>query len=380
MVEIRIDDNDDQERAVGMHGGNIYRLAEDLGIREDEVTDFSASINPLGVPGSVTSEIKNNIRRLCNYPDPDANNFRAMISKYTGAEPESIICGNGSTELIYLLVRALKPEKALIPAPTFSEYERALNDPQKVRSLVLWESNGFEIDPDKFISAMSGTDSPASYKTALTTSVDMAFLCNPNNPTGRLLRRDSVMKIAGAARDLKCFLVVDEAFIDFSPGDSIVREVANNPYLIVLRSMTKFYALTGLRVGYAVVPPTLLDEIKRHKEPWSVNTLAQVSGIAALNDISYRDETYKLIRNEKKTLEDGFSLLNIQYYPSAANYYLIKLLQAQRIISSLRGKGILLRDCSDFIGLDGTYVRVAVKSNRDNMRLLKELAQWLRVS
>ena len=119
--------------------------------------------------------------------------------------------------------------------------------------------------------------------------------------------------------------------------------------------------------------------MKAHKEPWSVNTLAQISGIAALNDISYRDETFKLIRNEKKTLEDGFKLLNIQFYPSAANYYLIKLVHGQRIMASLREKGILLRDCSDFIGLDGSYIRVAVKSNKDNMRLLKELAQWLRV-
>ena len=379
MVEIRIDDNDDLERPLGMHGGNIYRLAEDLGIKEDDIADFSASINPLGVPGSVASEIKNNIKRLCNYPDPDANKFRIAISKHAGIDPESIICGNGSTELIYLIIRALKPEKVLIPAPTFSEYERALNDPEKVRCLVLWETNGFEIDPDKFISAMSGSDSSATYKTALTTSVDMAFLCNPNNPTGRLLRRESVLKIADAARDLKCFLVVDEAFIDFSPGDSVAKEVENNPYLIVLRSMTKFYSLTGLRVGYGIVPSTVLDVIKAHKEPWSVNTFAQMSGVAALNDISYRDETYKLIRNEKKTLEDGFRLLNIQFYPSAANYYLIKLVHAQRIMASLREKGILLRDCSDFIGLDSSYIRVAVKSNKDNMRLLQELAKWLRV-
>jgi len=379
MVEVRIEDNDEQERPVGMHGGNIYRLAEGLGIKEDEIADFSASINPMGVPGSVLSEIKNNMKRLCNYPDPDANKLRAAISKHIGMDPDSIICGNGSTELIYLIIRALKPEKVLIPAPTFSEYERALNDPQKVRCLVLWETNGFEISPDKFISAMSGNDSSASYKTSLTTSVDMAFLCNPNNPTGRLLKREAVIKIAEAARELKCFLVVDEAFIDFSPGDSVVKEVENNPYLIVLKSLTKFYALTGLRIGYGVVPLSILDVMKAHKEPWSVNTLAQISGIAALNDISYRDESFKLIRNEKKTLEDGFKLLNIQFYPSAANYYLIKLVHGQRIMASLREKGILLRDCSDFIGLDGSYIRVAVKSNKDNMRLLKELAQWLRV-
>ncbi len=356
------------------HGGNLYRLAEKLGVDEGEILDFSASINPLGVPKSAALEIRDTVKYLCNYPDPDTKQLRLWIAKDLIINPQSIICGNGSTELIYLVARALKPERVLIPAPTFSEYERAVYSRKKIIHFPLYEKDGFALDPGEFISAMAGGVSPASYKSSLTTSIDMAFICNPNNPTGSLLKREDLLKIAEAAKSLKCYLVVDEAFIDFTPEDSIVREVENNPYLVVLRSLTKFYALSGLRIGYGVIPLTLLDIIKEHREPWTVNTLAQTAGIAALNDSAYRDETFKVIRNEKKTLEDGFRLLGIDYFPSAVNYYLIKLNNAQEMVAALRNRGIMVRDCSNFKGLDETFIRVAVKANNDNMRLLQELA------
>lgn len=363
------------------HGGNIYRFIEERNIRMDEVIDFSASINPLGVPEGAMKKIKDNIKYLCHYPDPDVKHLTQAIAKQLGIDPQYILCGSGSTELIYLTVRALKPEKVLIPMPTFSEYERAFksihaekNIKGKISYFVLWEKDTFEINPEKFIAAMSGNNSSATYKSSLTTSVDMAFLCNPNNPTGRLMKKEDVLKIAEAARDLKCYLVVDEAFIDFVPEESVIKEVQNNPYLIVLRSMTKFYALSGMRIGYGIFPQTILDTVKRHKEPWTVNTIAQTAGIAALNDTGYKTQTFKIMRNEKKVLEDGFKLLGITYFPSTVNFYLIKHDNAQKIISSLRNRGIMIRDCSNFMGLDSSYMRIAVKSNKENMKLLKELA------
>jgi threonine-phosphate decarboxylase len=370
-----------QEKNLEPHGGNIHRFIEERNIRIDEVIDFSASINPLGVPESAIKKIKDNIKYLCHYPDPDAKHLTETIAKYLDIDPHYILCGNGSTELIYLVVRALKPEKVLIPMPTFSEYERAFRSIHsekdingKISYFVIWEKDAFEINPERFITAMSGNDSSATYKSSLTTSVDMAFLCNPNNPTGRLMKKEAVLKIAEAARGLKCYLVVDEAFIDFVPEESVIGEVQNNPYLIVLRSMTKFYALSGMRIGYGIFPSAIIDTIKRYKEPWTVNTIAQTAGIAALNDTGYKTKTFKVMLNEKKVLEDGFKLLGITYFPSSANFYLIKHDNAQRIISSLRNSGIMIRDCSNFMGLDNSYMRIAVKSNKDNMKLLKELA------
>lgn len=357
-----------------LHGGNIYRLAEKLGLDEGKILDFSASINPLGVPKSVISDIKDSLKYLHNYPDPDTKQLRLWIAKHLNISPQSVVCGNGSTELIYLIVRALRPERVLLPAPTFSEYERAVRNRKRVVYFNLIEKSRFEIDPAEFIASMAGSSNPASYKAALTTSVDMAFLCNPNNPTGVMLGREEVLEIADAAKNLRCHLVVDEAFIDFSPADSVIKEVENNPYLIVLRSLTKFYALSGLRIGFGIFPSSLVDIINEHREPWTVNNLAQTAAIAAINDISYRDETFKVIRNEKKTLEDGFRLLGLDYFQSAANFYLLKLDNAREVVAALKSKGILVRDCSNFTGLDDTYIRVAVKSNKENMRLLQELA------
>jgi threonine-phosphate decarboxylase len=363
----------------GFHGGNIYRAAELLGLDEDEIVDFSASINPLGIPKTVLARIKDALRYIHNYPDPDSKQLTLALGGHFAIDPQSVICGNGSTELIGLVIRALRPERILIPAPTFSEYERAAGSRRKIIPYALNARDNFAVHPDTFITAMAGDSNSRSYKMALTTSVDVAFLCNPNNPTGGILRKSDMLKIADAAKDLKCYLVVDEAFIDFSPEDSLINEVEDNPYLIVLRSMTKFYALSGLRIGYGVFPLTLIDTIKEHKEPWTVNTLAQVAGLAALKDETYKEDTFKIIRNEKKTLEDGFRLLKIPYLPAAANFYLIQLDKAREVIDALEGRGILIRDCSNFRGLGGSYARVAVKSNRDNMRLLKELAQICKV-
>lgn len=364
------------------HGGNIFRLAEELGIPYSEVLDFSASINPLGVPKSVMAAIKDSMRILGSYPDPEATQLRLEIARHINVDSGTILCGNGSTELIYLVVRALKPERVLIPVPTFSEYERAVKSLQALNKealdltyFFLWEKDGFRLDADKFINAMSGSDKAATYRSSLMTSADMVFLCNPNNPTGRLLGKEDMTKIAEAAKRLKCYLVVDEAFIDFTPQFSLVKEVENNPYLIVLRSLTKFYALSGLRIGYGVIPLKLMDIIKGHKEPWTVNTPAQEAGMAALNDIAYRSETFKVMGMEKKTMEDGLRVLKIGYFPSEANFYLLKMRNAKQVTASLRRKGIMVRDCSNFMGLDDTYLRVAVRSNRENMRLLKELSR-----
>ncbi|MFN3478828.1 MAG: threonine-phosphate decarboxylase CobD [Thermodesulfovibrionales bacterium] len=347
------------------HGGNIYRFTEEMGYEIGKVIDFSASINPLDVPESVIEKIKDGIKFLCHYPDPESKKLTQEISRHLDINPQYIICGNGSTELIYLIVRALRPERVLIPEPTFSEYERACRcNGLEVVSYELKEENNFRIDPDDFISSLITHHSSRP--------IDMVFLCNPNNPTGQLLKKDHVIKIADAARDLKCYLIVDEAFIDFIPEDSVISEVESNPYLVVLRSMTKFYALSGLRIGYGLFPENVINVMRRHKEPWTVNILAEIAGIAALKDEGYKKETFKVIGEGKKLLEDGFRLLRINYFPSSANFYLMRHGKARKIISSLSDKGIMVRDCSNFRGLDSTYIRIAVRSKGDNMMLLKE--------
>lgn len=355
------------------HGGNIYRLAEELRIAERKVIDFSASINPLGVSKKVKAEIRKNLKYLHNYPDPDTVRLRKRLGQYYGIDPETIICGNGSTELIYLIARTLKPKTVLIPSPTFSEYERACRTSNELRvtSYELKKEESFDINPDRFIEKLKKL---VTCHSSLVTDV-MAFLCNPNNPTGRLLRRDDVKKIADIAKEFKCYLIVDEAFIDFCPDDSAIKDVEDNPCLIVLRSMTKFYALSGLRIGYGVFPQPLIEVLKRYKEPWTVNSLAQRAAVIALKDKVYVKKTFNLIKEEKRYLEQSFKKLNIKFFPSAANFYLLKIENASEFIKTLKGKGILVRDCFNFRGLDSTYIRVAVRSRKDNKILIDELTE-----
>lgn len=383
------------------HGGNIYRLAEELKMQERKVMDFSASVNPLGVSKKIKTEMRKHLKCLHNYPDPEAKRLRKRLAQYHGIDLETILCGNGSTEFIYLIIKALRPQKVLIPAPTFSEYERAIilqNTPPPPPPLLqgegkgggesqtfgLWNSgfikyfmldnkNGFEIIPDKFIATMKGDiNSELS-----DTPCEMAFLCNPNNPTGRLLRGDDVKRIADAAKEFKCYLIVDEAFIDFCADDSVIKDVRDNPYLIVLRSMTGFYALSGLRIGYGIFPQHLIERLKKYKEPWTINNLAQRAAVVALKDKVYRSETFKLIKGEKKFLEKSFRKIGIEFFDSDVNFYLLKINNANELCQQLKRKGILLRDCSIFRGLDSTYLRVAVKSHKGNTILIKELTSIL---
>ena len=354
------------EMQITEHGGNIYKLAEALNLPESKVIDFSASINPLGIPKKVNSNLKKWLLSSCNYPDPDATELREKISEYHNISPGNILCGNGSTELIYLIPRALKPKKVLITAPAFSEYERAcrMSYELRVMSYELKKKNNFGINHDEFIKSMKGCD--------------MAFLCNPNNPTGQVVKKDNVLKIADAAKKLKCYFIVDEAFIDFCPDNTVINNVADNPYLIVLRSMTKFYSLSGLRIGYGVFPLHLIERLKNFKEPWSVNSLAQKAASAVIGDHVHANNTFKLIEKEKKFLEDNLKNKGIKFFPSDANFYLLKIKSTRDIVFQLHKKGILVRDCSNFKGLDSSYIRVAVKSRKDNTLLLKELSKICR--
>lgn len=356
------------------HGGNIYRASEETGFPAYELLDFSASINPLGISERVKDAIGSELDSLVHYPDPDVSELRQKIARCHNIDTGSIICGNGSTEIIYLIPRALQPERVLITAPAFSEYEKAIKisgqrsavsdklteNRKQIKELTLKEENGFRIIAEEFIEAMRGCD--------------MAFLCNPNNPIGDLLRREDVLRIAEAAREAECTLVIDEAFMDFCPDHSVMGHVQENPYLIVLRSMTKFYAITGLRAGYGVFHPEIIRSINEFKEPWTVNTLAQKAAIAALDDAEYAEKTMDLIRKEKEFIENGLNELNIGFFPSAVNFYLLRTDDARRVTAEMRKKGVLVRDCSNFRGLGSGYLRIAVKDRTANEKLLKALS------
>lgn len=358
------------------HGGNIYRLAEELKIQERNVIDFSTTINPLRVSKKVKAEIRKSLKNIHNYPDHDARRLRKRLAQYHTIDMDNVICGNGSTELIYLMARTLRPQRVLIPAPTFSEYERAvyltgsIEKRAQIEYLFLKAENDFRIIPDEFNAVLQkGVKSSRSF--------DMAFLCNPNNPTSRLIKKEDVLKIAEEARKGKCYLVVDEALIDFCAEETVIKEVENNPYLIVLRSMESFYALPGLRFGYGIFPEHLIARLNEQREPWTVNSLSQRAAVIALKDKGYRKETVNVITAEKKFLEKSFKKLGIEFSISDTNFYLIRIDNADEICHQLKTKGILVRNCDNFHGLDSSYIRITVKSHRENTILIKALTSIL---
>lgn len=349
----------------GEDGFNIYQLAEELNIPERKILDFSASVNPLGVSKKVKAEVRKHLKYMHRYPDPDTKRLRRRLGQYHAVDPETILCGSGSTELIYLIAKALKPQRVLIPAPTSPEYERACRTSADAEVIYfdLRRENKFDLNPGEFIEAIKGK-LPA-----------IAFLCNPNNPTGRLTDKQAMKKIANAAKDHGCFLVVDEAYRDFSPGDSMVDETPVNPYLFVLKSMSHYYALAGVRFGYGFFPIQCIELLKAVRAPRMVNSLAQISAAAALKDKAYRKESSAFMHGEKEFLEKNFRKLGIDFFPSDANFYLLRIAAAAEICRHLRNKGILVRDCRDFRGLDSSYVRIAVKSHRENAILMRELTR-----
>ncbi|MFH7319604.1 threonine-phosphate decarboxylase CobD [Desulfurivibrio sp. D14AmB] len=342
------------------HGGNLNMLAAAAGVEPQAMLDFSASINPLGMPAAAREAIIAGIAQLGHYPDPLAEELVAALAESHRINPELLLAGNGSTELLYLALRVLKPGKVLLTAPGFSEYERAARlVGGKIKWLRLKRQDDFRIDPAAFTAAMAGCD--------------LALLCNPNNPTGQALSREETSVIATAAKACRCRLLLDEAFADFCPEISLLGHL-HHSHLLILRSLTKFYALPGLRLGFLLLPRQLRSRFLAHKEPWSVNTLAIRAAVAALADRRFAEQSRELIAGERPWLAARLSRLVAKVYPAAANYLLLESEHARELRAGLLGQGIALRDCGNFRGLGPHFLRVAVRGRAENQRLLAAMA------
>ena len=364
-----------QTAAMAVHGGEVFRLAAQAGVEPDKITDFSANINPLGLPPGVEKVMRESLKTLANYPEIGAESLCHCVAKRHNLDADNVVVGNGSSALIYLLARVLKPRKALIWAPTFTEYERALNQVQcKVTNLKSW-------DPNK----------PSSLdeiiKSTIAAQPDLVFICNPNNPTGGLWSIAELERIVSACQKVGIICLLDEAFIDFvGVQPSFAARVNDFDNLIVLRSLTKIYALAGLRCGYLLSGRSINSLLSRFLEPWSINSLALKAAIAALeNDQEFIKQTISYVGEQRdylygKLQEIGF----IRPFPSHANYILAKLEngiygeEVRRYLFSQ--EKILVRLCGDYVGLDQNYIRFAVKGEEDNRKLIKTLQSFKSIS
>lgn len=348
------------------HGGHIKLLAQRAGLPVDAIVDFSASINPLGPPENLRSLVNRSLGAIVHYPDPYGEGLVAALARHHGLSSDRIVVGNGSTEILYALPRMLGAPRAVIPVPSYGDYEAAARrEGLAVESVPLIEADGFAMN----WSALED----------IVQRGDLVILGQPNNPTGRMIDGDRLAALAD--RHSGAYFVVDEAFADFIPG-YVSLSHKRRPNVVVVRSMTKFYAIPGLRLGYAMAAPETAGRLRAFLPPWSVGTLAQRVGAAILDDRAYAEKTRSTVAGLRQDLvRDLRALPGLKILEGRANYLLLKLLtpgmDAARLEEKLLERGIAIRVCGNFSGLDGSYFRVAVRTAAENRRLVEELSRVL---
>ncbi|MEH2223053.1 threonine-phosphate decarboxylase CobD [Nostoc sp.] len=346
------------------HGGNLAWAAALAGCPPDAILDFSASISPLGPPNSAIAAIKSQIGNLKHYPDPNYSELRLALSHFHKLPSEWILPGNGSAELLTLIGRELAQLAAtILITPAFGDYYRTLaaNNAKMLECPLSLVSGHWSL--------VSGHWSFAKDKGLL--------LNNPHNPTGKLFTRDSILPYL----EQFALVVVDEAFMDFVPPNeeqSLIPVVQEYPNLVVLRSLTKFYSLPGLRLGYAIAHPDCLAKWQLWRDPWPVNTLAAAAAIAALQDTEFQQQTWAWLPPARNQLFQGLAEIpGLQPQASAANFLLVESQESTSQLQQqlLKYHQILIRDCLSFKELGDRFFRVAVREESDNQRLLTALKE-----
>ena len=347
-----------------IHGGDWAGYEREYGAMP---LDFSASISPLGLPEGVRQAAAEALTLADRYPDPLCRTLRHALAQRYGVGAERIVCGNGAADLIYRLVLAKHPCKALITAPTFSEYERALETVNcETIHFYLREVNCFDVTPE--ILAL------------ITPELDMLVLCEPNNPTGRRTEPELLRRILRACAEQGTLVMVDECFADFldKPSEyTLVSELDRYPNLVILKAFTKWFAMAGLRLGYALCgSKTVAEALQRCGQPWPVSTPAQAAGLAALGERDYDDRLHCLIQEQRPRLKTALAELGCKVVPGEANYLLFYH-EDELLGRKLRERGILLRDCGNYKGLGPGWYRTAVRTAEENGMLLKTLREVL---
>ncbi len=358
-----------QKRFVS-HGGDVWGFSRKFGIPVENVLDFSGPINSLGPSPKAIEAIQENARLVRFYPDPNPVDLRQEIAAYVGhgVSPDNIILGNGSIELIYIITEILKPPfKGVIPVPSFSEYEKAvLRVGGEVTFVQLPFYFNLEID---------------KIKQAITADTKIIYICNPHSPSGTLYSRESILDLAEYCKPRDIIVSVDENYIEFAPkGDAatVAGDVKTHENLFVIRSVTKFFGMPGIRFGYAIAAPSLIEKLQVVKLPWSINGLAGQATVAAFKDTEFIEKTRTVITREKaelarKILEIG----SLHVFQSETNFLLVKITNSKITSTELKNQlgkeGLLIRDCCTFVGLDNSFFRVTVRSAADNQRLVDAL-------
>jgi adenosylcobyric acid synthase len=344
------------------HGGNIHKILRDLPADNREILDFSANINPLGPPEWLRPLISSQLERLIHYPDPDNTSFVNAIARHTGISAEHIVVGNGTTELLYAYMRMLPGKRILLPVPSYVDYSRAGQlAGLAVENFVMREEDDFTLDLGRLGMAIQPDD--------------MVIIATPNNPTGKTVGRDELLSLI---KDFpQNYFIIDEAFLEFIEDGKTLGAEAHN--LLTLNSMTKFYGVPGLRIGYGILPPALAARLKEDLPPWTVNSLAQAVGTKALKDSAYQQKTRDACRQLGRELAlELHKIGHLKVYSSQANYFFIKVIgqgDARGLAEYCLQRRIMIRRCENYQGLDSSHLffRIAVRTRPENLRLVEVL-------
>lgn len=341
-----------------VHGGDTYGMGD--------VLDFSASLNPLGLPERVVEALRENAAAFGPYPDPDCRDLTAALAMRLGAPPERIVMTAGAGDAFTRIAIALKPQAVVLCDPCYSGYEQALSsaglDCVRIRHVALSPDRGFAFDAEAFAAALDGAD--------------LVYLCSPNNPTGRAVDLGELHAVLDAARAAQTVVVFDECFAELAGLPSAVGLCDDNPELVIVRAFTKTFALAGLRLGYCVcADEDLLERFRVAGVPWAVSAPAQVAGLAALEETDYLEESRALVIEQRSFVETALAGMGIRTVPSCANFILFR--SEERIYNQLLERGICIRLCSSFEGLDGSWFRVGLRMPSENRRFIEALEEVL---
>ncbi len=360
--------DDVKKASKAIHGGDVWK-------HDSRLVDFSSNVNPFGPPEKAIKSIKESLWKLSYYPETDSTELKQSLSEYLGVKNSNIAIGNGSTELIknFLELLIKKGDNVVIPEPTFSEYEvysRLYG--ANVKHVYSKREDGFTIPVDEIIQEIDD-------------ETKVVFICNPNNPTGKILDTQDLEKIINAARDNSSFVFVDEAYIEFTESESMCQKIESYDNLFVLRSVTKFFSLPGIRIGYGLGDKKLIKYLEKIRVPWNVNILAQAVAVESIKDKVFIKNSKEQIAREKNYIFEEISKLDeLEILSSIANFFLIDLkeskLRANELKERLIEKGFLIRDCSSFNGLDDRYMRISVRKREENSALINSLREVLTIA
>lgn len=344
------------------HGGDIYRNQVEL--------DYSANISPMGLPKGVQAALVKAVGQCHCYPDSSSERLISALSQYHQIASDFLICGNGAADLIFQIAGGLKPESAVLLSPSFLEYEQALAAGNcKIGWYHLPPASGFQFSVSHFLEWLKKRG-----------RTELIFLCNPNNPTGCAVKKEDMIPLLKYCEEHGIYCVIDECFNEFmdEPDQySLSGQAKEYSHLFILKAFTKLYAMAGVRLGYGICSDHgLLEQMEKVRQPWSVSSLAQAAGEAALKEKEYVNKTRAIVSRERNYMKEQIKMLGFQVYDSMANYIFFREKDHTlgKYIPSLYQqcleKKILIRSCANYRGLDDSYYRICVRKRKDNERLL----------